>query len=81
MPSVAPATRTQVIEPPSHVGSLKLRAESEQSPAFLKELQEKGYALVKNVISKEKSEEYVSRAFDWLEGFGLGFDRHDRSTW
>ncbi len=79
MPSVAVAP-TQTSDLPS-VGTLKLRASTEQTPSFLKELQEKGYVVVKNVIPKERADEYVSRAYDWLEGFNLGFDRNDRSTW
>jgi hypothetical protein len=37
--------------------------------------------VVKNVISEEKAAAYVERMYKWLEGFGNGFKRDDRSTW
>jgi hypothetical protein len=40
-----------------------------------------GYAIVKNVISKEKAAAYVESMMQWLEKFPLGFDRNDPSTW
>ena len=40
-----------------------------------------GYCVVPSVIPKEKCDAYVSDAFSWLEGFGRGFKRGDRSTW
>lgn len=39
------------------------------------------FAVIKHVISPEQAGEYVDRAYAWLEGFGKGFDRNDRSTW
>ncbi|KAK6909542.1 hypothetical protein I203_103563 [Kwoniella mangroviensis CBS 8507] len=49
--------------------------------AAFPELDQKGYTVVKNVLSSERSSEYVNRAFDWLEGFNKGFKRDVRSTW
>ena len=40
-----------------------------------------GYAIVPNVISQEKAEEYSGRFQDWLESFNLGYKRDDSSTW
>ncbi|PYH73737.1 MFS transporter [Aspergillus vadensis CBS 113365] len=40
-----------------------------------------GYAVIKGVMSKERASEYQSEALTWLESFGLGFDRNDKSTW
>ncbi|PWY67011.1 MFS transporter [Aspergillus eucalypticola CBS 122712] len=40
-----------------------------------------GYAVIKGVLSKERASEYQSEALTWLESFGLGFDRNDKSTW
>ncbi|RAK86784.1 MFS transporter [Aspergillus costaricaensis CBS 115574] len=40
-----------------------------------------GYAVIKGVLSKERASEYQSEALAWLESFGLGFDRNDKSTW
>lgn len=33
------------------------------------------------MVPREKALSYVDRAYDFLESFGLGFDRNDRSTW
>ncbi|PYH47361.1 MFS transporter [Aspergillus saccharolyticus JOP 1030-1] len=40
-----------------------------------------GYAVIKGALTPERAKEYQSRALDWLESFGLGFDRNDKSTW
>ena len=40
-----------------------------------------GFVVVKGVIPRDRALDYRSRAFDWLESFGLGFDRNDRKTW
>ncbi len=37
--------------------------------------------MIEHVISPEQAAIYVDRAYAWLEGFGKGFDRNDRSTW
>ncbi|GAA6038570.1 hypothetical protein JCM8097_004636 [Rhodosporidiobolus ruineniae] len=39
-----------------------------------------GYAIVKGAIPRERALEYRSKAMDWLESFGRGFDRNDKST-
>jgi len=63
-------------------GILKLRGVP-QVPATsaYPELEEKGYTVVKGVISKEKAAQYVDRIYQWLESFGTGFKADDRSTW
>jgi hypothetical protein len=40
-----------------------------------------GYAVVKGVISPEKSQEYIEDMFAWLEKFPFGFDRNNPQTW
>ncbi|KAI5478474.1 hypothetical protein MNV49_005115 [Pseudohyphozyma bogoriensis] len=45
------------------------------------ELATHGYYVVREAIPRERALEYRQRAFDWLEGFKLGFDRNDESTW
>ncbi|WWC71969.1 uncharacterized protein I206_105928 [Kwoniella pini CBS 10737] len=61
---------------------LKLRGSHlEPNTSAYPELDKKGYTVVRNVLSKEKSSSYVDKAFDWLEGFDKGFKRDDRSTW
>ena len=37
--------------------------------------------VVPSVIPEVKADEYVRRAYSWLEGFGKGFKGDDRSTW
>lgn len=64
------------------VGHLKLRGHHvvPETTAF-PNLDANGFAVVKHVISPEQAAAYVDRAYTWLEGFGKGFDRNDRSTW
>jgi hypothetical protein len=76
------ATQTQTTTlPTSSPSVLKLRAPNAQEPAHVKQLRENGFAVVPNVLQKEKAEEYVRRANEWLKAFGKGFDVEDRSTW
>ena len=48
---------------------------------WLDDFYREGYVVIKGAIPKERAEKYQSEALDWLEGFGLGFDRNDKSTW
>ncbi|KAG7528265.1 hypothetical protein FFLO_06297 [Filobasidium floriforme] len=76
------ATQTQTTTlPTSSPSVLKLRAPNAQEPAHVKQLRENGFAVVPNVLGKERAEEYVRRANEWLKAFGKGFDVEDRSTW
>ncbi|ORY31827.1 hypothetical protein BCR39DRAFT_525560 [Naematelia encephala] len=75
------ATETQEVGS-QNVGSLKLRGHHAiPTTSAYPELDTQGYTVVKGVISKEKAQEYVDRAYKWLEGFGKGFKGDDRSTW
>lgn len=47
---------------------------------FRDDLVRDGYAVIKGAVSKEKAAHYVDRYHDYLEGFGLGYDRNDPST-
>jgi hypothetical protein len=40
-----------------------------------------GYVVIKGAIPTERAAAYQSDALTWLEGFNLGFDRNDKSTW
>lgn len=40
-----------------------------------------GWAVVRGVIPRERAEKHADAAYAYLESFGLGFDRNDRSTW
>ncbi|GAA6038561.1 hypothetical protein JCM8097_004631 [Rhodosporidiobolus ruineniae] len=44
------------------------------------DLAEHGYAIVKGAIPRERALKYRDQAFSWLESFGRGFDRNDKST-
>ncbi|GAA5874066.1 hypothetical protein JCM3774_001597 [Rhodotorula dairenensis] len=49
------------------------------TPAWKRDLEEHGYAVVKGVVSPERAEHYTRQAVKWAERFG--FDEQDRSTW
>lgn len=40
-----------------------------------------GVVVVKGAIPADRAKLYASSAYDFLESFGLGFDRNDPSTW
>ena len=40
-----------------------------------------GYVVVKNVIPKERAQEYQQKAFEWLKSFDPGFDSEQPKTW
>lgn len=40
-----------------------------------------GWTVVQGAIPREKADAHASAAYAYLESFGLGFDRNDRSTW
>lgn len=63
------------------VGVLKLRQTDATTPGYVNDLNTQGFTVVKGVLSPAKAKTYSSRAYDWLESFGTGFDRHDRETW
>lgn len=75
MPTLAPPTRAytaaEVLELPNN-GS---------TAPFMQDLKEKGYCVIPNVVPKERCDQYVDDALTWLENFGLGFKRDDKSTW
>lgn len=72
---------TQTITETPEYSVLQLRSPAVAPPAYMDELAKNGYCVVKNVIGASKAQEYRSQMYDWLEGFGLGFDRNDQSTW
>lgn len=66
--------------PFSHV-PIKAPPRPTDSPQWLKDLDEKGWAIVKGVITPEEAAQYRDKANDWLEGFKMGYKRDDPSTW
>ena len=59
----------------------KSKTEVDLRTDWEKELDEKGYCVVKNVISREKASESISKFWDWFEHFETGIDRNDPKTW
>lgn len=47
---------------------------------WLEDLGRNGYTIVKNVISKERAQEYVDEILNWLESFPYGFKKDDILT-
>ncbi|KAM9969430.1 hypothetical protein ACTFIR_001265 [Dictyostelium discoideum] len=50
-------------------------------PEWRQHLYDHGWAIVPKVVAKERCKEYLSRFWDWLEGFGSGLKRDRPSTW
>jgi hypothetical protein len=40
-----------------------------------------GYVIIKGVLPKDRARQYQIEALTWLESFGIGFDRNDKTTW
>lgn len=69
-PSTIPSAKTNVLPNPStHYGD------------FRDEFFRDGYAIIKGAVPKDRAVEYQNEALTWLEGFNLGFDKNDKSTW
>ena len=47
---------------------------------FRDDLVRDGYAVIKEAIPKERARQYVEQIQEYLESFGLGYDRNDPST-
>lgn len=54
---------------------------SKASESWKTDLDRDGFAVVKNVIPEERAAYYVEQMHDWLEGFNLGYNRADQTTW
>jgi hypothetical protein len=39
-----------------------------------------GVAIIKGAVPKHRAEHYADSMYSWLEDFGLGYNRHDKST-
>ncbi|GAA6042635.1 hypothetical protein JCM8097_008256 [Rhodosporidiobolus ruineniae] len=81
---------TTLLEEPQTAGVLSLTAAAENldlsssdetDPDWLVHFKKHGYAVVPDVITKEKAKGYISDWHSWLERYPLGYDRDDRSTW
>jgi hypothetical protein len=51
-----------------------------QVPDWINELRTKGWAVVSNVLEKEKALTYSENGYKWLESRGLGYDRKHPSV-
>lgn len=58
----------------------ELGKDLDNPPEWLQHLKERGWAIVPGVISPEKAQGYVDRMHDWLEKWGIGYNRNDPST-
>ncbi|WVQ84410.1 hypothetical protein IAT38_006562 [Cryptococcus sp. DSM 104549] len=79
------ATQTQTVEEGENVsvGILKLRGHHDDAvlDAAMEELETKGYTIIKGAVPADRAKSYEDRAYKWLESFGKGFVREDKSTW
>jgi hypothetical protein len=75
MPELAPPSKAYTAQ-----DILALPNNGSTAP-FMKDLKEKGYCVIPNLVAKEKCDQYVNDALTWLENFGMGFKRDDKSTW
>ncbi|KAF2227131.1 hypothetical protein BDZ85DRAFT_279023 [Elsinoe ampelina] len=74
-------TQTQEVTSSLNIGVIKLTGEDAPSTGWQADLARDGFAVVKGAVPKERAAQYAERMHEWLEGFGLGYDRTDRSTW
>ncbi|KAL8280302.1 hypothetical protein RQP46_007219 [Phenoliferia psychrophenolica] len=82
MPGIVetPATKEdQIPIPPTKFADLLTKGPFKD--ALRRDLASVGYHVVKQAIPEDRALEYRSKAHAWLEGFGLGYDRNDESTW
>ncbi|KAL4981228.1 hypothetical protein BDW66DRAFT_156296 [Aspergillus desertorum] len=47
---------------------------------FRDDLLKNGFAVVKGAVPRDRALKYADEIYDWLEEFGLGFNRHNPST-
>ncbi|WVQ79354.1 hypothetical protein IAT38_001451 [Cryptococcus sp. DSM 104549] len=78
-----PITTTTITQGDGSIGTLKLRAESQptEQEHWRETLSREGWVVVKGVFSAEKAQSYADKAYAFIESWGLGFDRNDRSTY
>ncbi|PWY95919.1 hypothetical protein BO94DRAFT_530660 [Aspergillus sclerotioniger CBS 115572] len=60
--------------------SLEGSDDSENTPEWMKNLRTKGWTVVPDVLTQEQAAHYADNCYEWLEGWGLGYNRHDPST-
>ncbi|ODO04982.1 hypothetical protein I350_05594 [Cryptococcus amylolentus CBS 6273] len=79
------ATIAKTVSSPKVTTGAALKLRGGHDPVALQtasqELEDRGYTVVKNVLSFEKAAEYKERLLQWLEDFQLGFRRDDPETW
>ncbi|WVW84368.1 hypothetical protein I302_106402 [Kwoniella bestiolae CBS 10118] len=61
--------------------SPKLAALTTDSPQWQRDLHDKGWALVKAAVPKERALRYAEEGEKWLEGFNMGYKRDDPTTY
>ncbi|RAL00857.1 phytanoyl-CoA dioxygenase family protein [Aspergillus ibericus CBS 121593] len=75
---MASQTLTQTIIPKLSLEGID--ENNKNTPTWLKALHTKGWTIVPGVLTHEKAAYYADKCYDWLEGWGLGYNRHDPST-
>ncbi|KAL3442505.1 hypothetical protein BJX65DRAFT_321509 [Aspergillus insuetus] len=55
--------------------------QKDQHGDWLDTFNEKGYVVLKNVVSKDRAQYYREKMLEWLGSFDTGFDINDRTTW
>lgn len=53
----------------------------QKAPQWLEHLKTEGWAVIPSVLPKDKTEQYKSRFWEWMESFGSGLKRNYSSTW
>ncbi|WWC59834.1 uncharacterized protein I303_102396 [Kwoniella dejecticola CBS 10117] len=75
-------------------GTLRLRATESQSQAapitidldkhfgdWRDDLARDGYVIIKGAIPQDRASDYRGDFFHWVEKWGMGFDKNDKTTW
>ena len=52
-----------------------------KSPSWIHDLNDKGYAVVPNVLSSQQCDHIIDKTWEWLEALGTGIQRGDSTTW
>ncbi|VUC26861.1 unnamed protein product [Clonostachys rosea] len=75
---MATQTVTQTISP---LAMMELSNDTSiDAPEWMKELHTKGWTIVRGAVPKERAAYYTDKSYEWLESWGLGFQRSDPST-
>lgn len=54
---------------------------NKHSPSWIHHLNNEGYAVVPNVLTREQCDQIIDQAWEWLQALGTGIQREDPTTW